>query len=251
MLREECSDGVTTLTFDDPARRNAFSMEMRLALLGRFRLIEADTSVRAVVLTGGPDFFCVGGDVAAMGSQAVTPALERMRIVHDLARLMTQSVKPIISAVEGWAVGGGLSLAMLCDTVVAGATARFKANFVDVGLIGDIGLLHALPARVGTGRAKQLLFYGEAFSAAEALQWGVIDRVVEAGQAGAEAARLAAVLARKAPLPLGLTKSIFNQGFDDLLAREREVQAMLLGSADHQEGKSAFFEKRAPRFQGK
>ena len=247
----ETRDGPgATVRMDNPAHRNAFSIPMRLALLDAFRKLEADADVRAVVFTGGAKIFSVGGDVRTMGNPSMLAALDRMRIVHDLVRLLANSAKPIVAAVEGWAVGGGFALSLLCDTVVAAEDARFKAGFGEIGAIGDTGILHTLPARVGTGRAKQILFYNEAISARQALEWGVIDVVAPPGQAFEEATRLARVLAAKAPLPIALTKSIFAAGLDDLLVREREVQAMLLGSADHAEGKAAFFEKRPPVFRG-
>ena len=250
MIIENRAGGVATVQMNDPERRNAFSMPMRLALLETFRALEADMSVRVVVFTGGAKNFCVGGDITAMGHQDIGPALERMRIVHDLVRLLAQSSKPLICAVEGWAVGGGLALALLCDTIVAGETARFKAGFGEIGMLGDTGILHTLPSRVGIGRSRQILLYNEVISAAQAQQWGMIDVVVPGGEAINEGTRLAEVLERKAPLPMALTRSIFAAGLENVLAREREVQAMLLSSADHAEGKMAFFEKRTPVFRG-
>jgi 2-(1,2-epoxy-1,2-dihydrophenyl)acetyl-CoA isomerase len=250
MIIQSHEGGVATVRMNDPERRNAFSMPMRIALLNTFRALEADQTVRAVVFTGGDKLFCVGGDVTAMGNQPMGAALDRMRIVHDLVRLMAQSSKPFIAAVEGWAVGGGLSLALLCDTIVAGDSARFKAGFGEIGMAPDTGILHSLPARVGTGRARQILLYNEVFNAQQALDWGVIDTVVPAGGAQQEATRLANILAAKAPLPIALTRSVFASGFDDVLLREREIQAMLFSSTDHDEGKSAFFEKRTPVFKG-
>jgi 2-(1,2-epoxy-1,2-dihydrophenyl)acetyl-CoA isomerase len=251
MIIESRSDAVVTVQMNDPERRNAISIPMRLALLDTFRRLEADASVRAIVLTGGTKLFCVGGDIHAMDGQTIGSALERMRIVHDLIRLMAYSSKPLIAAVEGWAVGGGLAFALLCDTIVAGDGARFKAGFGEIGMLGDAGILHTLPARVGAGRAKQILFYNEVFDCAQALEWGAVDKVVANGAAVDEAARMAGVLAQKAPLPLGLTKSILAAGLESVLAREREVQAMLFSSHDHQEGKAAFLEKRAAVFQGR
>lgn len=250
MIIQSHEGGVATVRMNDPERRNAFSMAMRIALLNTFRALEADQSVRAIVFTGGDKTFCVGGDVTAMGHQPMGAALDRMRIVHDLVRLIAQSSKPYIAAVEGWAVGGGLSLALLCDTVVASDTARFKAGFGEIGMAPDTGILYSLPSRVGKGRAKQILLYNEVFSAQQALDWGVIDHVVPSGGAQKEADRLAHVLAAKAPLPIALTRSVFASGLDDVLLREREIQAMLFSSTDHDEGKSAFFEKRTPSFKG-
>lgn len=250
MIIETRDGGVAIVRMNDPERRNAFSMPMRIALLDTFRALEADQTVRAIVFTGGEKQFCVGGDVSAMGHQPMGAALDRMRIVHDLVRLLAQSSKPMIAAVEGWAVGGGLSLALLCDTIVAGESARFKAGFGEIGMAPDTGILHTLPARVGRGRARQILLYNEVFSASEAREWGLIDKVVPTGEAQQEAARLAGVLAAKAPLPIALTRSVLASGLDEVLLREREIQAMLFSSADHDEGKAAFFEKRTPVFKG-
>lgn len=250
MIIESRDGGVATVRMNDPERRNAFSMPMRIALLNTFRALEADQTVRAIVFTGGPERFCVGGDVSAMGHQPMSAALDRMRIVHDLVRVLAQSSKPLIAAVEGWAVGGGLSLSLLCDTIVAGESARFKAGFGEIGMAPDTGILHTLPERVGRGRARQILLYNEAFTAKEALDWGVIDRVVATGEAQNEATRLAQALAAKAPLPMALTRSVLASGLDEVLLREREIQAMLFSSSDHEEGKAAFFEKRKPVFKG-
>jgi 2-(1,2-epoxy-1,2-dihydrophenyl)acetyl-CoA isomerase len=250
MLIESRQAGVATVCMNDPERRNAFSMAMRIALLDAFRALEADPAVRAIVFTGGNEYFCVGGDITAMGQQPMSAALDRMRIVHDLVRLLAHSSKPLIAAVEGWAVGGGLSLALLCDTIVAGESARFKAGFGEIGMAPDTGILHTLPMRVGRGRARQILLYNEAFGASQALDWGVIDRVVPTGSAREEAGLLAGKLAAKAPLPIALTRSVLAAGLDDVLMREREIQAMLFSSADHEEGKAAFFEKRKPVFKG-
>ena len=250
MIIESRNGGIVTVRMNDPERRNAFSMPMRIALMNSFRALEGDQSVRAIVFTGGDVQFCVGGDVTAMGAQPPGAALDRMRIVHDLVRLLVQSSKPLIAAVEGWAVGGGLSLALLCDTIVAAESSRFKAGFSDIGMAPDTGILHTLPARVGVGRARQILLYNEVFSAPQALGWGVIDRIVPTGGAQEEAYRLASILAAKAPLPMALTRSVFAAGLDDVLLREREIQALLFSSADHDEGKTAFLEKRTPIFKG-
>lgn len=108
MLEETRESDVALLRMNDPPRRNAFSIPMRLALLEKFRALEADPSVRAVVLAGGDQYFSVGGDLNAQGPQPLHEALDRMRIIHDLVRLMAQSSKPRVCAVEGWAVGGGM-----------------------------------------------------------------------------------------------------------------------------------------------
>ncbi|WP_454689715.1 enoyl-CoA hydratase/isomerase family protein [Achromobacter aloeverae] len=250
MIEISKDDAVVLLRLNDPERRNALSMPLRLALLDALREVEADTAVRAVILAGGDKFFCPGGDVTAMGEQPKIAALDRMRILHEIVRLMAYSSKPFIAAVEGWAVGGGLSLAMLCDTVVAGRGARFKAGFGEIGMAPDTGILFTLPRRVGVGPARQILLYNEVMDCEQAHGLGIVDQIVDAGAALDKARTLASKLAQKPPLPIALTRSVLAAGLDDVLLREREIQAMLFSSTDHLEGRAAFFEKRPATFKG-
>lgn len=252
MLSEQREGGVVTLTLTNTARRNAFATPMRLALRDAMARLQAEDSVRAIILTGEGAHFCAGGDVSDMRRREIGEGRERLRPVHELVRLMAFGSKPIIAAVEGWAAGAGLSLALLCDTVIAAETARFKAGFGEVGLIADTGLLHTLPTRVGPGPAKQILFYGEALSCAEAKVLGLVDLVVPGGTALEAARRRAALLATRAPLPIALTKSVVGtDGLEAVLARETDLQALLYRSSDHREGQAAFLEKRAPVFHGR
>ena len=202
---------IAILTLDNPARRNALSLEMRLKLTEALRRLDGDADVRALVLTGTGGHFCAGGDIAGQGSGSLADGRERFRMTHEMVRLLVRCSKPSIAAVEGWAAGAGLSLALLCDSVVAGEGAKFSAPFGKVGLIADLGLLHTLPRRIGEGRARQMLLYGEAMEAREALATGL----------------------------------------DEALDWEREAQAALMTTEDHAEGRNAFLEKRAPRFAGR
>lgn len=249
MLAEAREGAVAVLTLDNPARRNALSMAMRVALLDALRRIEPDPAVRAVVLTGAGGNFCSGGDITEMGRKTLAEGRERFRVTHDLVRLLIGLSKPVVAAIEGWAAGAGLAVALCCDTVVAGPDARFVASFGGVGLVGDFGLLHTLPRRVGEGRARQMLLFGEPVDAAEAAGMGLVDRV--APDARGEAARLAGVLAGRAPLPMALTKRCLAEGLDAALARERDMQAALYMTDDHTEGVAAFLGKRAPVFGGR
>lgn len=250
LLTERREGAVAFVTLDHQARRNALSMPMRLQLLAAFQRIESDFSTRAVVLSGAGGVFSSGGDISGMGRRPIAEGRERFRVTHDLVRLMANLSKPIVAAVEGWAAGAGLSLALLCDTVVAAEDARFAASFNKVGLIGDFGLLHTLPRRVGEGRARQMLLYGEPMDAAVAERIGLVDHLAPGGGALEFAAARAEKLAAEAPLPLALTRRWFAEGLDEALARERDLQTMLLTSDDHAEGAAAFLEKRAPAFRG-
>jgi 2-(1,2-epoxy-1,2-dihydrophenyl)acetyl-CoA isomerase len=247
----EARDGTTVvLTLNNPQRRNALAMPLREALIAAFERIEADRAIRAVVLTGAGGTFCAGGDITAMNVQSLADGLERFRITHRLVRLMIRCGKPIVAAVEGYAVGAGLSLALCCDTIVAAEDSRFGAGFGRIGLIADLALNHTLPARIGTGRARQVLLYGEQMDAATGERFGLIDHVVPKGGALDLALRRAKTFADAAPLPVALTKGLLADGLDLALERERELQSMLFLTADHAEGRDAFLAKRRPVFKG-
>jgi 2-(1,2-epoxy-1,2-dihydrophenyl)acetyl-CoA isomerase len=247
----EQRDGTTiVLTLNNPQRRNALAMPLREGLIAAFERIEADRTIRAVVLTGAGGTFCAGGDITAMNVKGLADGLERFRITHRLVRLMIRCGKPIVAAVEGYAVGAGLSLALCCDTIVAAEDARFGAGFGRIGLIADLALNHTLPARIGTGRARQVLLYGEQMDAATGERFGLIDHVVPKGGALDLALRRAKTFADAAPLPVALTKGLLADGLDLALERERELQSMLFLTADHAEGRDAFLAKRRPVFKG-
>ncbi|MGA8194410.1 MAG: enoyl-CoA hydratase-related protein [Acetobacteraceae bacterium] len=247
----EQRDGTTiVLTLNNPQRRNALAMPLREGLIAAFERIETDRTIRAVVLTGAGGTFCAGGDITAMNVKGLADGLERFRITHRLVRLMIRCGKPIVAAVEGYAVGAGLSLALCCDTIVAAEDARFGAGFGRIGLIADLALNHTLPARIGTGRARQVLLYGEQMDAATGERFGLIDHVVPKGGALDLALRRAKTFADAAPLPVALTKGLLADGLDLALERERELQSMLFLTADHAEGREAFLAKRRPVFKG-
>ena len=250
MLRHDLDGATAILTLDYPARRNALALPMRAALLTALEAIEGDRDVRAIVLTGAGGVFCAGGDISGMNATDLAAGRERFRVAHAVVRLLVQGSKPVVAAVEGACVGAGLALALCCDTIVAAADARFAAGFGAIGLVGDFGLLHTLPARVGLGRARQILLYGERLDAAVALSMGLVDHVVPSGSALATALERAAMFHGGAPLPVALTKQWLGRGLDAVLAWERDTQAALFQTADHREGRDAFLAKRVADFRG-
>lgn len=250
MLRQDRDGATAVLILDHPERRNALAVPMRQALADALERIEADRDVRATVLTGAGGTFCAGGDVSGMDATDLAAGRERFRLTHRLVRLMVKGSKPLVAAVEGWCVGAGLSLALCCDTVVAAEDARFAAGFGKLGLIADLGLLHTLPARVGQGRARQILLYGETLPAADAERIGLVDRLAPPGGALDAALARARLFHGAAPLPVAYTRQHLAAGLDAVLDWEREVQSALFLTADHAEGKAAFLAKRPPVFRG-
>jgi 1,4-dihydroxy-2-naphthoyl-CoA synthase len=250
MLQERREGGVVVLTLDQPARRNALAIPMRQSLAAAIDRIEADASVRCVVITGAGGVFCAGGDISGMNAADLAGGRERFRLTARLVQGLVSLTRPVIAAVEGWAVGAGLALALCCDTIVAGSDARFMAGFGKVGLIADFGLLHTLPRRIGEGRARQMLIHGSTLDAARAESIGLVDQVVAPGTSLEAAMEMARALEHTAPLPIALTKSFLAQGLADALEWERNTQSALFLTADHAEGKAAFLGKRSPVFRG-
>lgn len=247
---EERAGAVLTLTMDYPARRNALALGLREQLAAILDRIEGDGSIRAIVLTGSEGVFCSGGDISGMNVETGAGGRERLRRVHRLIRSLLAGKTPVVAAVEGWCVGAGMSVACACDTIVAAEDARFMAGFGKVGLMADLGLPFTLPGRVGFGRARQILLYGNQIGAPEAERIGLVDAVVPKGQALAVAQDKARFLAEQAPLPIALTKALLAEGLDRALESERHTQTLLFLSADHAEGREAFLAKRPPTFTG-
>ncbi len=250
MLTETREGATAILTLDYPERRNALAMPMRQRLVDALEAIEADQTMRAIVITGAGGTFSAGGDISGMDVSDLAAGRERFRLTHRLVRLLVKGSKPVVAAVEGWCVGAGLSVAMCCDTVVAAEDARFAAGFGKIGLIADLGLLHTLPARVGQGRARQILLYGEPMGAGRAVEIGMADHVVPSGTALQTALDRAARFHDAAPLPVAMTKQHLAAGLDAALDWERDTQSALFLTTDHAEGKAAFLAKRAPLFKG-
>ncbi|MBV1796090.1 enoyl-CoA hydratase/isomerase family protein [Siccirubricoccus sp. G192] len=249
-LIEERDGAVLVLTLDYPARRNAFAMPIRIGLIAALERAQSDKSIRAIVITGSGGHFCSGGDISGMDVKTPLDGRERMRLSHQLVRLMVMGSVPVVAAVEGFCVGAGLSLACACDTIVAAEDARLAAGFGRIGLMADLGLPHTLPVRVGQGRARQILFYHQQMTATEAERIGLVDQVVPKGHALATAMEKARFLAEQAPAPMALTKQMLGEGLDRALEQERHFQATLFLTEDFAEGRAAFLGKRQPEFKG-
>ena len=164
------------------------------------------------------------------------------------------SEKPIIAAVEGHAAGAGMCVAADCDIVVASTEAKFTCSFNKIGLLPDLGGLWSIPARMGLGRAKMMMLTGRTLDAVSAQAQGLVEELCEPGQALQTAVKLAQEIAEFAPLTHGLTKAALARGamsVDGLLALEVDLQGLMFGTEDFQEGRTAFLEKRKPAFKGR
>ena len=251
MIREQTVGATAVITLDNPSRRNALSMALREALIDAIERAETNPAIRAIVLTGTDKNFSAGADITDMNATTFPAGRARFAISHRLVRSLIANTKPCIAAVEGWAVGAGLGLALCCDTIVAATDARFMTGFSKIGLIPDFALLHTLPTRIGQGRARQMFLHNTQIDAPTAETIGLIDILCPPGQSLTTALALAESLAEAAPLPIAMTKNYLAQPLDAALDWERNTQSTMFLTADHAEGKKAFLEKRTARFTGK
>lgn len=245
---------VVVLTLNFPARRNAYCLQMRTQLREGLEAAYADAEVRAIVLTGAAGQFCAGGDITEMQERTLLENRERWNLVTALIRLMALGPKPIVAAVEGSAMGAGLSLAALADHLVVARDAKFAAAFVKVGLMPDMGALWSLRQRVAPGKAREILGLARPFDGAEAGRIGLANEVVEPGKALQRAMEVAREYAALPPVASALLKSALAEGSDTLdasIRSEVEFQAVAMGTKDHAEAVRAFLEKRTPKFEGR
>jgi 2-(1,2-epoxy-1,2-dihydrophenyl)acetyl-CoA isomerase len=253
-VRVDDEGPVRVLTLDDPARRNALSLQMREELNTALYEAMEDPACRAVVLTGAGGYFCAGGDPSSMPVDDPAAGYARLGVLAEVVTSLVQGPKPVVAAVAGPAFGSGLSLAAACDYVVAEPAARFCASFGRVGLIADGGLMWTLPRRVGPARARALLLRGTVLDSETAYGYGLVDERSAPEQQLALAVERATELAAGPPLATAATKALTaGQPVDlaGLLAAEAGTQVHLFGSADFQEGRDALRDRRPPRFQGR
>lgn len=252
------ANGIVTLTLNRPSRRNALSPALYERLLTELDAAALDASTGAVVLTGADGAFCAGGDVARMAAAASPPKFEErvttLRRRTRLVELLHGMSKPTIAMIRGPAVGAGLSLALACDMRIADTSARLSTGFVKVGLSGDFGGHYFLPRIVGMAKARELYLTSPILQAQEALQIGLINKVVEPGALLAEVSTLAQMLADGPRTAIGYLKSNLNQAYELTLAQMLDAEAArharCLETDDHREAAQAFVEKRRPCFAG-
>jgi 2-(1,2-epoxy-1,2-dihydrophenyl)acetyl-CoA isomerase len=252
------NDHVLRITLNRPDKLNALTDAMLQELQQAFAAAAADRETRSVLLTGAGKGFCPGQDLANArelgGGDRPDYGAHIRNNYNPLILAMTRLPKPIIAAINGVAAGAGMSLAMACDVRIASEKASFLQAFVSIGLVPDSGSTWFLPRLIGRQRALELMLSGRKLSAAEALEWGLVNQVAPPEQLREEANKIAARYAAAPTFAIGQLKRNFDfaesHSLEETLALEAKSQAECGLSADHQEGMQAFLEKRTPVYRG-
>jgi 2-(1,2-epoxy-1,2-dihydrophenyl)acetyl-CoA isomerase len=254
-IEVKLDDKIATVALNRPEAYNAFNYEMISQLANHLTTLASDTNVRAIVITGNGKAFCAGGDLkwALDYSDRPAGAFHTLAGQFHLAILEIRRMKkPVIAAINGVAAGGGFSLALACDFRVIEKAANMRQAYSSAGLCIDGGGSFALPRLVGYARALEIVAFDEPISSSRALEWGLVTRVVEDGQALAEANNMAAQIARGSINSFAWSKKLFidsfNTPFETQIENERAALEACAGHPDGLEGLSAFAEKRKPKF---
>jgi enoyl-CoA hydratase len=252
----EKSEGIATITLNRPEALNAFSKEVVSEVLQALEDIRSDESVRVVILTGaGEKAFSAGADIKAMIGMNALKARELSLMGEKLCLALENLEKPVIAALNGYALGGGLEVAMSCDLRIASENSRMGQTEINIGLIPGWGGTQRLTRLVGRTKAKEMVFTGKMIDARTAEQLGIVNMVVPADKFREAVRQFALELASKAPVAIKVAKALIDKGaeigLDSALALEREGFGVVASTEDLQEGVNAFTEKRKPVFKGK
>lgn len=255
----EVSDSVARLTLNRPQSLNALNLDMIEDLRLASARAEADPAVRALLITGAGEHFMAGGDLKWFREQLALPPQERQPLfvrtisdVHQTTLQLRRCGKPVVAAVRGAVAGFGLSLMLAADLALAAEDAYFTLAYSNIALSPDGGATWSLPRTVGMKRAMEIALLGDRFDAAQALAWGLVNRVVPGDDLLPQAERLVQRLAAGPAEALASTKQLINASLNNSLAEqlhdEQRAFAACGVNADFGEGLAAFFEKRRPRF---
>jgi enoyl-CoA hydratase len=254
-LLVDVRDRIATITVNRPDKLNALNDATISDIGAAIDALVADSAVGGIILTGAGRAFVAGADIGVLASQSPVEARERARHGQAVFRRIEMSPKPIIAAVNGFALGGGCELAMACHVRIASESAKFGQPEVKLGITPGFGGTQRLGRLVGRGRALQLLLTGEQISAAEALRIGLVNAVAPAAELLASANAMMNAMLANAPLAIALCIEAVDRGLDmstdEGCALEANHFGLLAATADMREGMRAFLEKRAAQFSGR
>jgi enoyl-CoA hydratase len=249
----EIEPPIATITLNRPKVLNALSPDLIRELNLALAELDADEAVRAVVLTGGPRVFAAGADIGDMADRTAVEQLRRDQTGRWAG--IAAFGKPLIAAVNGYALGGGCELALMCDLIIAGDSARFGQPEINLGIIPGAGGTQRWPRTAGKYAAMEIMLSGSPVTAQRAHELGIVNKVVPAEMTVVLARRMARQLAEKAPLALRMAKEAVLKAFDSSLseglASERKSFYFLFSTEDQKEGMHAFLEKRKGVFKGR
>lgn len=246
---------VSTATISRPDALNALNQEVLRELKEVLAQVERDRSVRVLILTGAGKAFVAGADIREMNGSDAEGIHRYIELGQGVMNAIESLPIPVIAKVNGFALGGGLELALACDAIFASSQAKVGQPEVNLGIIPGFGGTQRLTRRAGVGVAKRLILSGEILSAEEAFQLGVVEKVTSPDTLDAEVQKFAELIASKGPAAVAEAKRILNRAPDSTLAEGLSAEVLgferLFGTSDRVEGMSAFFEKRVPKFSGK
>jgi enoyl-CoA hydratase/carnithine racemase len=254
-LRTERTGSALVLNLSRPERRNAVSLQMMADIIAAIEAADDDPATRTIILYGGAEYFSAGADLTeAVKIKTATDGTRYFKKWHALNATLENSSKPVIAAIEGFCMTGGLELALAADLRVAGEGSTFAITSARIGTVAGAGGTQRLPRVVGISNALDMLFAAEPIDAVEALRIGLINRLTERGGALKKALEMAELYATRAPLSLAFVKRVVHRGMQMDLASAIEFETFLVttvyGTKDKQEGITAFLEKRRPSFSG-
>lgn len=249
-------EGIGLITVNRPRALNALNRETLLELDSLFELLSKDKTIQAIIITGSGDkAFVAGADIIEMQQMSAVEGREWGKLAQSVFNKIENFPRPVLAAVNGYALGGGCELAMACDIRIASEKARFGQPEVSLGITPGFGGTQRLPRLIGKGRAKELLFTGDMIDAEEAYRIGLVNKIAAHQNLVETAREMANRILLRGPVAVTLCKAAVNEGMDvDLesgCAYEAEVFGLCFATADQKEGMIAFLEKRKPVFIGK